>query len=1198
MKYGKKILNVLCIALFALITTSSFNGRIVSAAGTWNETYRPQFHFTPGEHWMNDPNGMVYYGGEYHLFYQYNPNDTVWGPMHWGHAISTDMVNWKEYPIALYPDSIGTIFSGSAVVDWNNTAGFQTGKEKTIVAIFTHDRGVGTECQSIAYSNDKGRTWTKYEGNPVLPYGGQVDFRDPKVFWHDATNKWVMVVTWGQAVRFYTSPDLKNWTYASQFGDNDGYHISAWECPDLYELPVDGNTTNKKWVLSVNIGAGTTYGGGGTQYFVGDFNGTTFTNSNSPDTVLWLTNGKDDYAGVTFSDVPDGRRIFMGWQTDFEYYQSTPTTPWRSNFTIPRSLSLCTLPEGIRLIQTPITELQSLRGTPSNWSNIVLSPGTNLLSDKSGKQFELVAEFKVDSSCTASEFGFRVRKGGSQYTTIGYNRATSKMFIDRTNSGVSNFSTEFAERHEVTLNPVNNTIKLHAFIDWSSVELFGNDGQQLLSDLIYPDAASMGIEAYSTDGNVTLNSLIYYPMNSADFGYAYVDDSASEVTYNGTWNAITNDPIYYENTCHFGNTANGYIQYTFNGTAIDWYGLKNVDLGKADVYIDNVLKARGVDCYSATRAVQKLYGVKGLENSSHTIKIVVTGTKNPLSAGTYLVHDYFDTTNTSVTIDDASDSVTYNGTWKAVNNDSIYCGNTCHYGNITNGFIQSTFSGTGVDWYGLKNTDLGKADVYIDNVLKKSGIDCYGTKRAVHKLFSISGLESGNHTIKVVITGTKNAASTGTYIVHDSFIYSNPTGAIATSNYYDVTAWNMGVDPHTDIGAVINSIIADVKYKQANINDNNGGKPGAVIFIPEGDYHLLTQVTIDVSYIKIIGAGHGFTSSSIRFNSDTTNWNELWPGGSRILNDMATNSNTTVRDGAAFVVTRDGNPRLSGIEFENFSIDGVHFVDYSSGASNTENTYTNRKTGIYIETANDSFCIRNMGMVYLEHGIVANSSDAMNITDNFIAECGNGIEMRSSCITSKINNNFIGAGYIGYSIYVENTTNISIFGNNIFPRGESSIRFVNVSNSSITGNQLHSFYPGMIVLENNCNDNLVASNNLLRERETWPPMQMYNNGKDDLYGIIQINGNNNAVMANKISVKLDTAYVNPAGSRVTVIHIITGTGNYISNNDITGATLSGTDLPLYKVLIRSGVTGNKVLDSGSDADTLFDKVANTFRASW
>lgn len=421
--------------------------------------------------------------------------------------------------------------------------------------------------------------------------------------------------------------------------------------------------------------------------------------------------------------------------------------------------------------------------------------------------------------------------------------------------------------------------------------------------------------------------------------------------------------------------------------------------------------------------------------------------------------------------------------------------------------------------------------------------------------------------------------------------------ATTANNYYDVTEWNCGVDPHTDIGAVINSIIADIKARQVNADFNNGGKPGAVIFIPTGDYHLLTQVIIDVSYVKILGSGHGFSSSSIRFNSDTTGWNEIWPGGSRILNDLATNSGTSTRNGAAFVVTREGNPRLSSIEFENFLIDGVHFVDYVGGAPNPENTYTNRKTGIYIESANDSFCIRNMGMVYLEHGIIDYNADALNITDNFIAECGNAIELLDSGQTSKVTNNLIGAGFNGHSIFAENFGNLSITGNNIFPRGDSSIRLKNVSNSSITSNHLHSFYPGMIVLETNCNDNLIASNYLLREREPWGPMQMYSNGRDDLYGILQINGNNNAVIANKISVKLDTAYVNPLGSSVTAIHIITGTGNFISNNFVTGFTTNGSTLPIYTVLMRNGVTGNIVLDSGTDAQTSFNKSTNSFRAT-
>lgn len=429
-----------------------------------------------------------------------------------------------------------------------------------------------------------------------------------------------------------------------------------------------------------------------------------------------------------------------------------------------------------------------------------------------------------------------------------------------------------------------------------------------------------------------------------------------------------------------------------------------------------------------------------------------------------------------------------------------------------------------------------------------------------------------------------------------------PVGAASSAtevpdNYYDVTKWDCNVDPYVDIGTVMNSIISNIKSSQTNANLNGGGKPGAVIYIPPGDYHLQTQVLIDISYLRIEGSGHGFTSSSIRYNSDTTNWYELWPGGSHIIVDLPATANTSMKDGAAFCVSRSGEPRLSGIEFENFCIDGGHFVDYSGTADNPENTYTNRKTGIFIETANDSFCIRNMGMLYLEHGIVSHSSDAITISDNFIAECGNAIELVSSGQSSKVTDNLIGTGYIGHSIFAENFTNLLISGNNIFPRGDSCIRFKNVSHSTITGNQFHGFYPGMVVLETNCNDNLISSNHLFREREPWGPMQGYSNGKDDLYGILQINGDRNSILCNKITVELDPTYVTPSGAAVTVIHVITGTENLISTNHVTGRTTTGSTLPITAVLFRDGVIGNTVLDSGKDSETAFDKTQNAFRAS-
>ena len=288
-----------------------------------------------------------------------------------------------------------------------------------------------------------------------------------------------------------------------------------------------------------------------------------------------------------------------------------------------------------------------------------------------------------------------------------------------------------------------------------------------------------------------------------------------------------------------------------------------------------------------------------------------------------------------------------------------------------------------------------------------------------------------------------------------------------SKNYYDVTEWNVG-NPYEDIGAVINSIIADIKSRQTDPDIDKGGKPGAVIYIPVGDYRLVTQVVIDISYLKIVGSGHGFTSSSIRFNtpeSEWVDWHEMWPGGSRILVDISRKADDEEYAGAAFYIKRNGEPRISSVEFANFCIDGLHFLDDGSGKIDSENTYTNGKTGIYIASAQDSFRITGMGIVYLEHGITIYNADALSIHDNFIAECGNCIELRGSGQASKITDNLIGAGYKGYSIYAQNFGGLLITSNNIFPRGASSVHFVGVVRSSITSNRFHSFYPGMLVFQ-------------------------------------------------------------------------------------------------------------------------------------
>ncbi|HBK4689291.1 MULTISPECIES: NosD domain-containing protein [Serratia] len=446
---------------------------------------------------------------------------------------------------------------------------------------------------------------------------------------------------------------------------------------------------------------------------------------------------------------------------------------------------------------------------------------------------------------------------------------------------------------------------------------------------------------------------------------------------------------------------------------------------------------------------------------------------------------------------------------------------------------------------------------------------------------------------------------------------------MASENYYDVTEWNVG-NPYDDIGEVINSIIANVKSRQTDSDINEGGKPGAVIYIPPGDYHLNTQVVIDISYLKIMGSGHGFTSSSIRFNtpeSDWPNWHEVWPGGSRILVNISSTADDEEHAGAAFYVKRDGDPRISSVEFADFCIDGLHFVDDGSGNDDPENTYTNGKTGIYIASAQDSFRVTGMGMVYLEHGLTIYNADALDVHDNFIAECGNCVELRGSGQASKVTDNLIGAGYKGYSIYAENFGGLLITANNIFPRGKSSVHFSGVVRSSISSNRFHSFYPGMVVFEGKSSENLVSANHFFREREPWAPMQPYNNGLDDLYGLLCINGDHNSIIANHISESLNTQYITPSGATPVIIRVVSGQGNYISDNHIvattevssipmgaTGscfstqvsallATDSLTELDVTTVLIEIESVKNTVIDSGSDAQVVMDKTANAFRAT-
>ncbi len=449
------------------------------APRSYDEPHRPQFHFSPPAIWMNDPNGLVYFDGEYHLFYQYHPESTVWGPMHWGHAVSRDLMRWEHLPVALAPDEQGYIFSGSAVVDWKNTSGLGDGVTPPLVAIFTyHDMvkekaGVlDEESQAIAYSTDRGRTWTKYRGNPVLPNpGGVNDFRDPKVFWHEASARWVMALAMGGEIGFFSSPDLKAWTSLSRFGVGAGAHGGVWECPDLFPLTV-AETGETKWVLLVSLNPGGPQGGSATQYFVGDFDGTKFVPDTDFKAPQWIDWGPDNYAGVTWSDAPDGRRIFIGWMSNWQYATKVPTAPWRSAMTLPRELSLHRAVGRYELRSAPVREAEMLRGRGERRPSLAAG-GEFLL------KFEKPASGRV---------ALALSNGAGERYALGYDADADAFFSDRTKAGDGAFTDGFAAVHHAPRMSGAPTVSLRIIVDRASAELFADSGATAMTTIFFPSA--------------------------------------------------------------------------------------------------------------------------------------------------------------------------------------------------------------------------------------------------------------------------------------------------------------------------------------------------------------------------------------------------------------------------------------------------------------------------------------------------------------------------------------------------------------------------------------------------------------------------------------------------------------------------------------------------------------------------------------
>ncbi len=491
------IIFILAIGIF----TSSCQNHQVQISGTkktvsgyYQEQYRPQYHFSPKSGWMNDPNGLVYFDGEYHLFYQYYPDSTVWGPMHWGHAVSKDLLRWRHLPVALNPDSLGYIFSGSAVVDVNNTTGFGSVEKPPMVAIFTYHNPVleksGSNTfqnQGIAYSLDKGRSWTKYSGNPVLKNPGIRDFRDPKMFWNPDLKKWELILAVKDRVHIYSSSDMKSWTFESEFGKSIGAHGGVWECPDLFPIDIAGSAV-KKWVMLVSINPGGPNGGSATQYFTGNFDGHKFVPDETE--IKWVDWGRDNYAGVTWSNVPekDGRRIFIGWMSNWDYATVVPSTSWRSALTIPRELILISDNGHYFLSSMPLREFGDLR-IKSDTASVRMQSFDGEKEIPTQKislmQSEMLFGFELTSS-PSDTVGIILSNDINEKLIIGYSKSHRQLYVDRRMAGKSDFSDKFngISRAEYDARPI---LKLHLFIDASSVEMFVDDGRVVMTNLVFPD---------------------------------------------------------------------------------------------------------------------------------------------------------------------------------------------------------------------------------------------------------------------------------------------------------------------------------------------------------------------------------------------------------------------------------------------------------------------------------------------------------------------------------------------------------------------------------------------------------------------------------------------------------------------------------------------------------------------------------------
>ena len=494
------------------------------------DKFRPVYHHTPLYGWMNDANGLVYKDGEYHLYYQHNPYGSKWGNMHWGHSVSKDLMHWEHLAPAIARDTLGHIFSGSSIVDQENVAGYGAG---SILAYYTSASDKNGQIQCLAYSKDNGRTFTKYEKNPVLrPSDGLKDFRDPKVFWYAPESKWVMIVSADKEMRFFSSKDLKDWTYMSAFGNGYGVQPSQFECPDMVQLPVGGDENNKKWALIVNINPGCLFGGSATQYFVGDFDGTNFVCDTKPEVVKWMDWGKDHYATVCFSNTGD-RVIAVPWMSNWQYANIVPTQQYRSANALPRELTMYSEGKDVCLAVNPVKELDALRKETKEIPAFTVESGKEFTVDTlfaaNDGAFEMDIELAADADCS----GFKLMNGRGEYVDIYLDGKNGKLVMDRVHSGIVDFGKNaIPHEKEAHDNRVKNSInyvddfalatwaplskdkqhKLRIFVDKCSVEIFLDGGKVAMTNLVFPNEPYNSLSFYSRNGSTKVTACTFYKL--------------------------------------------------------------------------------------------------------------------------------------------------------------------------------------------------------------------------------------------------------------------------------------------------------------------------------------------------------------------------------------------------------------------------------------------------------------------------------------------------------------------------------------------------------------------------------------------------------------------------------------------------------------------------------------------------------------